>query len=111
MTHNELARISILFKVYYRNQKRIFSQPINCDCFWFLILRFRYTVSTLLYSHDLLKYTTTLFIQDFYLQVPQVYGGTSCPLIPGWQCDSFKFATDLENRSLKNQVPNQDIFS
>lgn len=26
MTHNELARISILFKVYYRNQKHNFSQ-------------------------------------------------------------------------------------
>ena len=35
MTHNELARISILFKVYYRNQKRIFSQPNIAIAFGF----------------------------------------------------------------------------
>ena len=99
MTHNELARISILFKVYYRNQKRIFSQPY-CDCFWFLILRFRYTVSTLLYSHDLLKYTTTLFTKYFYLQVSQANDDSVVPSI----------SLTISEIEEQNRVENLDSF-
>ena len=99
MTHNELARISILFKVYYRNQKRNVSQ-LDCDCFWFLILRFRYTVSTLLYSHDLLKYTTTLFTKYFYLQVSQANGDSVVPSI----------SLTISEIEEQNRVENLDSF-